>query len=127
MAGFEERRLSHRYSIRIPDAVRIDTDSGSCVADLIDICERGMGVEYFDLLNFLELTPNDVVKVEFLANIDDIVEPEVRKILKVLETHWIGSLEGSSSEEKRDELKMTIPAKVVWVHLNRLGVQFLLP
>ncbi len=56
--------------VRVPNALRISADDGNYFADLRDISVYGLGVEYFDMLNFLEVTPNDTVVREFL------IEPE---------------------------------------------------
>ena len=125
MSDFKEKRATPRYRKRFPGAIKISTGSRSCVADLIDISSGGVGIEYYDMSRFLDVIPNDLVTIEFLVKSTDIADPDARDILRTLEDLCLGS--GSASEDigTRKSENMTMRARVVWIYLNRLGLQFL--
>jgi hypothetical protein len=95
------------------------------VADLVDIGSGGVGIEYYDMSRFLDVIPNDLVTIEFLVKSEDIADPEARDILRTLEDRWLGSCSVSEDIGTRKSENMTMRARVVWIYLNRLGLQFL--
>ena len=125
MSDFKEKRATPRYRKRFPGAIKISTGSRSCVADLIDIGSGGVGIEYYDMLRFLDVIPNDLVTIEFILKSQDITDPEARDILRTLEERWLGAGSGSEDIGVQRSENMTMRARVVWIYLNRLGLQFL--
>ena len=125
MSDFKEKRATPRYRKRFPGAIKISTGSRSCVADLIDISSGGVGIEYYDMSRFLDVIPNDLVTIEFLVKSKDIADPDARDILRTLEDRWLGSCSVSEDIGTRKSENMTMRARVVWIYLNRLGLQFL--
>jgi hypothetical protein len=125
MSDFKEKRATPRYRKRFPGAIKISTGSHSCVADLIDVSSGGVGIEYYDMSRFLDVIPNDLVTIEFLVKSKDITDPEARDILRTLEDRWLGSCSVSEDIGTRKSENMTMRARVVWIYLNRLGLQFL--
>jgi hypothetical protein len=125
MSDFKEKRATPRYRKRFPGAIKISTGSRSCVADLVDIGSGGVGIEYYDMSRFLDVIPNDLVTIEFLVKSEDIADPDARDILRTLEDRWLGSCSVSEDIGTRKSENMTMRARVVWIYLNRLGLQFL--
>ena len=125
MSDFKEKRATPRYRKRFPGAIKISTGSRSCVADLIDIGSGGVGIEYYDMLRFLDVIPNDLVTIEFILKSQDITDPEARDTLRTLEDRWLGAGSGSEDIGVQRSENMTMRARVVWIYLNRLGLQFL--
>ena len=125
MSDFKEKRATPRYRKRFPGAIKISTGSHSCVADLIDVSSGGVGIEYYDMSRFLDVIPNDLVTIEFILKSQDITDPEARDILRTLEERWLGAGSGSEDIGVQRSENMTMRARVVWIYLNRLGLQFL--
>ena len=125
MSDFKEKRATPRYRKRFPGAIKISTGSRSCVADLIDISSGGVGIEYYDMSRFLDVIPNDLVTIEFLVKSTDIADPDARDILRTLEDRWLVSCSVSEDIGTRKSENMAMRARVVWIYLNRLGLQFL--
>ncbi len=125
MSDFEEKRATQRYRKRFPGAIKISTGSRSCVADVVDICSGGVGIEYYDMSRFLDVIPNDLVTIEFLVKSTDIVDPDARDTIRMLENRHLGSSETSGDTEERRSENVIMRARVVWIYLNRLGLQFL--
>ena len=125
MSDLKEKRATPRYRKRFPGAIKISTGSRSCVADLIDISSGGVGIEYYDMSRFLDVIPNDLVTIEFLVKSTDIADPDARDILRTLEDRWLVSCSVSEDIGTRKSENMAMRARVVWIYLNRLGLQFL--
>ncbi len=125
MSDLKEKRATPRYRKRFPGAIKISTGSRSCVADLIDISSGGVGIEYYDMSRFLDVIPNDLVTIEFLVKSTDIADPEARDIIRMLEDRLLGSSETSGDTEALKSENVIMRARVVWIYLNRLGLQFL--
>jgi hypothetical protein len=126
MSDFEERRSAQRYRKRFPGAIKLSSGSRSCLADLVDVSSGGIGIEYFDMSRFLDVMPNDVVTIEFLLKSQDIPDPEARDTIRMLEDRLLGPGETSGdASERRSENNMSMRARVAWIYLNRLGLQFL--
>jgi hypothetical protein len=125
MSDLKEKRATQRYRKRFPGAIKISTGSRSCVADLRDIGSGGVGIEYYDMSRFLDVIPNDLVTIEFILKSKDITDPEARDILRTLEERWLGSCSASEDIGTRKSENMTMRARIVWIYLNRLGLQFL--
>ena len=125
MSDFKEKRATPRYRKRFPGAIKISTGSHSCVADLIDIGSGGVGIEYYDMSRFLDVIPNDLVTIEFLVKSKDIGDPDARDTIRMLEDRYFGPRGTSGDTEALKSEKMSMRARVVWIYLNRLGLQFL--
>ena len=125
MSDFKEKRATQRYRKRFPGAIKIWAGSRSCVADLIDISSGGVGIEYYDMSRFLDVIPNDLVTIEFLVKSTDIADPDAKDIIRMLEDRLLGSSSASEDIGAQRSENMTMRARVVWIYLNRLGLQFL--
>ncbi len=112
--------------MRVPNALRIISADGECVADLLDVSLSGIGIEYFDMINALSLTPGDIVEVEFLVTPDDLNSREGSELLKMKMMEQNPVLTELDFEAGTDELgHLRFPARVAWTYLNRLGFEFI--
>ena len=114
--------------VRIPNAPIISADGGNYSADLRDISVYGLGVEYFVMLNFLEVTPQryssswisdwtwSYCQWTGLRACRDVNSQVGWK------SWWhIYFLAWKITWSSR------LKARVVWTYLNRLGLEFLGP
>ncbi len=123
--NYEEKRSYPRFVMRVPNALRIISPDGDCVADLLDVSMSGLGIEYFDMLNSLFLNPGDIVEIEFLISPADLSSPEVAELLKMKLMEQNPVLTEFDFEAGMEELRnVRFTARVAWTYLNRLGFEF---
>lgn len=125
-SDFSEKRTYPRFRLRVPNALRIISSDGECVADLLDVSMSGIGIEYFDMLNALTLSEGDIVEVEFLVTPDEIKSKEVSELLKMKmmeQNPVLTELDFEAGMEELGHLRFT--ARVAWTYLNRLGFELI--
>lgn len=112
--------------MRVPNALRVISPEGECVADLLDVSMSGIGIEYFDMLNSLFLNPGDIVDIEFLVSPNELNSHEVSELLKMKMLEQNPVLTDFDFEAGMEELgNLRFTARVVWTYLNRLGFEFI--
>lgn len=125
-SDFDEKRSYPRFRMRVPNALRVISSDGECVADLLDVSMSGIGIEYFDMLNALSLAEGDVVEVEFLVTPDEINSREVSELLKMKMMEQNPVLTELDFEAGMEELgHLRFRARVAWTYLNRLGFELI--
>jgi hypothetical protein len=123
MSDARDARRHPRIRVRVPNSLRIRVKEGDCLADLLDISQSGVGVEFFDLFDVLIFSEGDVVKLEFMLKPEHIGEKTASDILKSIQKHKEDSKEEAEEPEgSRDGFE--VDAKIVWTYLNRLGLEF---
>ena len=123
MSDARDARRHPRIRVRVPNSLRIRVKEGDCLADLLDISQSGVGVEFFDLFDVLIFSEGDVVKLEFMLKPEHVGEKTASDILKSIQKHKGDSKEeGEEPEGSRDGFE--VDAKIVWTYLNRLGLEF---
>ena len=123
MSDARDARRHPRIRVRVPNSLRIRVKEGDCLADLLDISQSGVGVEFFDLFDVLIFSEGDVVKLEFMLKPEHIGEKTASDILKSIQKHKEDSKEEAEEPEgSRDGFE--VEAKIVWTYLNRLGLEF---
>lgn len=114
MSKGQEQRQSQRLRIRIHNAVRMITDEGDCIADIIDINETGIGLGYYDFFCALNLVRGSVVQLRVILDIDgDIIVHS-----RTQESNSPGL------DDQDDPDFVMVEATVVWSYLNRIGLTF---
>ncbi len=120
-SDFDEKRSYPRFRMRVPNALRIISSDGECVADLLDVSMSGIGIEYFDMLNALSLAEGDIVVTP-----DEINSKEVSELLKMKMMEQNPVLTDLDFEAGMDELgHLRFRARVAWTYLNRLGFELI--
>ncbi|MGA8830902.1 MAG: PilZ domain-containing protein [Desulfomonilaceae bacterium] len=127
MPETRDGRRSPRIRVRIPNSLRIRVKDGDCLADLLDISERGVGVEFFDLFDAIVFTEGDVVKLQFVLKPEQVNDKGASTIIETIRKQ-----NQDKSENIGDEPATGVPnqenfetdAKIVWTYLNRLGLEF---
>ncbi len=114
MSKGQEQRQSQRLGIRLHNAVRMITDEGDCIADIIDINETGIGLGYYDFFCALNLVRGAVVRLRVILDIDGDIIARSR----------LQEPKSPESEDQEDRDFMMIEATVVWSYLNRIGLTF---
>jgi hypothetical protein len=123
MSDARDARRHPRIRVRVPNSLRIRVKEGDCLADLLDISQSGVGVEFFDLFDVLIFSEGDVVKLEFMLKPEHVGEKTASEILKSIQKHKGDSKEEAEEPEgSRDGFE--VDAKIVWTYLNRLGLEF---
>ena len=123
MSEARDARRHPRIRVRVPNSLRIRVKEGDCLADLLDISQSGVGVEFFDLFDVLIFSEGDVVKLEFMLKPEHVGEKTASDILKSIQKHKGDSKEEAEEPEgSRDGFE--VDAKIVWTYLNRLGLEF---
>ncbi len=123
-SDFEKLRNHPRHKIRIPNALRVISPDGECVADLLDVSVNGVGIEYFDMLNSLSLKPGDTVEIEFLVSPNEFNSPTVSEIIRKRIIEDNPDLFHEDFETGIRELgHIRFRARVAWTYLNRLGFE----
>ena len=123
MSDARDARRHPRIRVRVPNSLRIRVKEGDCLADLLDISQSGVGVEFFDLFDVLIFSEGDVVKLEFMLKPEHVGEKTAADILKSIQKHKGDSKEeGEEPEGSREAFE--VDAKIVWTYLNRLGLEF---
>jgi hypothetical protein len=123
MSDARDARRHPRIRVRVPNSLRIRVKEGDCLADLLDISQSGVGVEFFDLFDVLIFSEGDVVKLEFMLKPEHVGEKTASDILKSIQKHKGDSKEEAEEPEgSRDGFE--VDAKIVWTYLNRLGLEF---
>ena len=123
MSEAGDARRHPRIRVRVPNSLRIRVKEGDCLADLLDISQSGVGVEFFDLFDVLIFSEGDVVKLEFMLKPEHVGEKTASDILKSIQKHKGDSKEEAEEPEgSRDGFE--VDAKIVWTYLNRLGLEF---
>ncbi|MFH0958663.1 MAG: PilZ domain-containing protein [Pseudomonadota bacterium] len=123
MAEARDARRHPRIRVRVPNSLRIRVKEGDCLADLLDISQSGVGVEFFDLFDVLIFSEGDVVKLEFLLKPEHVGEKTASDILKSIQKiKNEPKEEGEESEGSQEAFQ--VDAKIVWTYLNRLGLEF---
>ncbi|MEI6134927.1 MAG: PilZ domain-containing protein [Desulfomonile sp.] len=123
MAEARDARRHPRIRVRVPNSLRIRVKEGDCLADLLDISQSGVGVEFFDLFDVLIFSEGDVVKLEFMLKPEHVGEKTASDILKSIQKHKEDSKEEAEEPEGSREA-FEVDAKIVWTYLNRLGLEF---
>ena len=123
MAEARDARRHPRIRVRVPNSLRIRVQEGDCLADLLDISQSGVGVEFFDLFDVLIFSEGDVVKLEFMLKPEHVGEKTASDILKSIQKHKGDSKEEAEEPEGSRE-GFEVDAKIVWTYLNRLGLEF---
>jgi hypothetical protein len=123
MAEARDARRHPRIRVRVPNSLRIRVKEGDCLADLLDISQSGVGVEFFDLFDVLIFSEGDVVKLEFMLKPEHVGEKTASDILKSIQKHKGDSQEEAEGPEGSRE-GFEVDAKIVWTYLNRLGLEF---
>ncbi|MDQ1285749.1 MAG: hypothetical protein QG663_1167 [Thermodesulfobacteriota bacterium] len=123
MAEARDARRHPRIRVRVPNSLRIRVKEGDCLADLLDISQSGVGVEFFDLFDVLIFSEGDVVKLEFMLKPEHVGEKTASDILKSIQKHKGDSKEEAEEPEGSRE-GFEVDAKIVWTYLNRLGLEF---
>jgi hypothetical protein len=123
MAEARDARRHPRIRVRVPNSLRIRVKEGDCLADLLDISQSGVGVEFFDLFDVLIFSEGDVVKLEFMLKPEHVGEKTASDILKSIQKHTGDSKEEAEEPEGSREA-FEVDAKIVWTYLNRLGLEF---
>ncbi|MDD3473925.1 MAG: PilZ domain-containing protein [Syntrophaceae bacterium] len=124
--NFDEKRSYPRFRMRVPNALRIVSSDGECVADLLDVSMSGSGIEHFDLIHSHSLNPGDVVSLEFLIFPSDINSPEVSQLIKTKLMELNPVLTDFDFQGGIKELQnLRFNARVAWIYLNRLGFEFI--
>ncbi len=113
MSNTHERRREPRSKAHIPNAVRIITPEGECVADLLDVSSNGLGFGYYDFFCALNLNPGMIVKLKWMVN------PETGLCFKIAPA----PPGDEGMQECIDPSLEAMEAKVVWSHLNCVGVE----
>lgn len=123
MSEARDARRHPRIRVRVPNSLRIRVKEGDCLADLLDISQSGVGVEFFDLFDVLIFSEGDVVKLEFLLKPEHVGEKTASDILKSIQKNKGESgNQTAGTEESREAFE--VDAKIVWTYLNRLGLEF---
>jgi PilZ domain len=65
MPNSNDSRKHPRIRVRVPNSLRIKVKDQDCLADLLDISQTGVGVEFFDLFNVIAFSEGDTVKLQF--------------------------------------------------------------
>jgi hypothetical protein len=123
MSDARDARRHPRIRVRVPNSLRIRVKEGDCLADLLDISQSGVGVEFFDLFDVLIFSEGDVVKLEFMLKPEHVGEKTASDILKSIQKHKGDSKEEAEEPEGSRE-GFEVDAKIVWTYLNRLGLEF---
>ena len=123
MSDARDARRHPRIRVRVPNSLRIRVKEGDCLADLLDISQSGVGVEFFDLFDVLIFSEGDVVKLEFMLKPEHVGEKTASDILKSIQKHKGDSKEEAEEPEGSREA-FEVDAKIVWTYLNRLGLEF---
>ena len=97
MSDARDARRHPRIRVRVPNSLRIRVKEGDCLADLLDISQSGVGVEFFDLFDVLIFSEGDVVKLEFMLKPEHVGEKTASDILKSIQKH-----KGDSKEEAEE-------------------------
>lgn len=118
MPNSNDSRKHPRIRVRVPNSLRIKVKDQDCLADLLDISQSGVGVEFFDLFNVIAFSEGDTVKLQFELKREQLDNKTASEILDKISGQKKN--ETSGSEEQAFETD----AKVVWSYLNRLGLEF---
>ena len=123
MSEARDARRHPRIRVRVPNSLRIRVKEGDCLADLLDISQSGVGVEFFDLFDVLIFSEGDVVKLEFLLKPEHVGEKTASDILKSIQKNK-GESGANTEEREGGRQAFQVDAKIVWTYLNRLGLEF---
>jgi hypothetical protein len=118
MPSSNDSRRHPRIRVRVPNSLRIKVQDNDCLADLLDISQTGVGVEFFDLFDVIVFSEGDVVKLQFELKPNQVANKEASEILQKISAQK--KTETSDSGEQTFETD----AKIVWSYLNRLGLEF---
>ncbi|MCX5873488.1 MAG: PilZ domain-containing protein [Deltaproteobacteria bacterium] len=126
MADSRDSRRHPRIRVRVPNSLRIRVQDGDCLADLLDISQSGVGVEFFDLFDVLIFTEGDVVKLQFLLKPEQVADKSASEILEMIKGQKTTDEKGTETTETSGsgEEVFETDAKIVWTYLNRLGLEF---
>ena len=127
MPETRDGRRSPRIRVRVPNSLRIRVKDGDCLADLLDISERGVGVEFFDLFDAIVFTEGDVVKLQFVLKPEQVNDKSASNIIEKIRKQNRGTSENIGDEPATDvpnQENFETDAKIVWTYLNRLGLEF---
>ncbi len=127
MPETRDGRRSPRIRVRVPNSLRIRVKDGDCLADLLDISERGVGVEFFDLFDAIVFTEGDVVKLQFVLKPEQVNDKSASNIIEMIRKQNKGKSENIGDEPATDvsnQENFETDAKIVWTYLNRLGLEF---
>jgi hypothetical protein len=127
MPETHDGRRSPRIRVRVPNSLRIRVKDGDCLADLLDISERGVGVEFFDLFDAIVFTEGDVVKLQFVLKPEQVNDKNASNIIEMIRKQNKGTPENIGDEPAAgvsNQENFETDAKIVWTYLNRLGLEF---
>ena len=127
MPETHDGRRFPRIRVRVPNSLRIRVKDGDCLADLLDISERGVGVEFFDLFDAIVFTEGDVVKLQFVLKPEQVNDKNASNILEMIRKQKKGTSENVGDEPAAgvsNQENFETDAKIVWTYLNRLGLEF---
>ncbi|MGO8877960.1 MAG: PilZ domain-containing protein [Desulfomonilaceae bacterium] len=127
MPETRDGRRSPRIRVRVPNSLRIRVKDGDCLADLLDISERGVGVEFFDLFDAIVFTEGDVVKLQFVLKPEQVNDKSASNIIETIRKQNKGTSENIGDQPAAgvsNEENFETDAKIVWTYLNRLGLEF---
>jgi hypothetical protein len=112
-----KRRTSPRYRIYIPNAFRLITSDGECVADLLDVSSSGVGIAFSDFLCMLTPSPGSTVRLRPLVRMGRELTQDATG------TGQPGEMRDSMGASDREQAG-EVEARVVWTYLNRMGLAF---
>ncbi len=127
MSETSDTRRHPRIRVRVPNSLRIRVKDGDCLADLLDISESGVGVEFFDLFDVLVFTEGDVVKLQFVLKPEELNDKNASNIIEMIRKQNKDASENISDKpetEVSNQEDFETDAKIVWTYLNRLGLEF---
>lgn len=127
MPETHDGRRSPRIRVRVPNSLRIRVKDGDCLADLLDISENGVGVEFFDLFDAIVFTEGDVVKLQFVLKPEQVNDKSASNIIETIRKQHTATSENIGDEPAAgvsNQENFETDAKIVWTYLNRLGLEF---
>jgi len=127
MPDSRDSRRHPRIKIRVPNSLHIKVQTGDCLADILDISQSGVGVEFFDLFDLVIYKEGDVVKLEFQLKPEQVADQAAIEILNMIRKQKADDKKATETTDTSgsDTEIFETDAKIVWAYLNRLGLEFI--
>ncbi len=129
MTEIQDQRRTSRHELHLTNAVRLITAEGDCLADVRDLSEEGMGIEYFDFFCSLDLSPGTELTVRLMPTRPEREECRARVSTAFHDTRRPDDVHCTDADSLTDDSEETplceVRGRVLWQHLNRVGIEFI--